>query len=148
MSEFIKAQSEVRNNLITQVREILDGAESESRGLLGEELTKVNAIEADIAKADEALSVAKRAEDRKVETAEAARDFRPSEATYSVRLPMARCVLTPSSLRSVRLSYLRLTLSQSVSWTASWTSLDSSGPCCRPLKSSSAPPENPCGFLR
>ena len=69
MSEFIKAQSEVRNNLITQVREILDGAESESRGLLGEELTKVNAIEADIAKADEALSVAKRAEDRKVETA-------------------------------------------------------------------------------
>ena len=83
MSEFIKAQSEVRNNLITQVREILDGAESESRGLLGEELTKVNAIEADIAKADEALSVAKRAEDRKVETAEAARDFRPSEATES-----------------------------------------------------------------
>lgn len=79
MSEFIKAQREVRANLISQVREIIDDAEKDSRGLKGEELAKVNAIEADIAKADEAISVAQRAEDRKVETAEAARGFEPSE---------------------------------------------------------------------
>lgn len=85
MSEFIKAQTEVRNNLIAQVREVLDHAESEGRGISGEELAKINTIEADIAKADEALSVAKRAEDRKVETAEAARDFQPAEPASEVR---------------------------------------------------------------
>lgn len=85
MSEFIKAQSEVRNNLIAQVREVIDHAESEGRGISGEELAKINSIEADIAKADEALAVAKRAEDRKVETAEAARDFKPVDARNEER---------------------------------------------------------------
>ena len=52
MSEFIKTQQELRNNLITQVREVLDFADSEARGLDAAELSKINAIEADIAKAD------------------------------------------------------------------------------------------------
>jgi hypothetical protein len=53
MSEFIKSQHELRNNLIMQVREVIDFAESEGRGLDAAELSKINAIEADIAKADE-----------------------------------------------------------------------------------------------
>jgi len=85
MSEFIKAQAEVRNNLIEQVRSVLDSAETEGRGLSGEELAKINTIEADIAKADEAISVAKRSEDRKVETAEAARDFQPAQSNIEER---------------------------------------------------------------
>jgi hypothetical protein len=50
MSEFITRQTEVRNNLIMQVREVIDFAEAEGRGLDSEELRKIEAIEADIAK--------------------------------------------------------------------------------------------------
>ena len=38
MSEFIKTQQEVRNNLIMQVREVIDFAEAEGRGLDAAEL--------------------------------------------------------------------------------------------------------------
>lgn len=78
MSEFIKTQQEVRNNLIMQVREVIDFAESEGRGLDQAELNKISAIEADIAKADEAISVAQRAEERKVEASVAAKGFIPA----------------------------------------------------------------------
>lgn len=78
MSEFITRQTEVRNNLISQVREVIDFAELEGRGLDSEELRKIEAIEADIAKADEAIAVAQRSEERKVEASVAARGFIPS----------------------------------------------------------------------
>ena len=68
MSEFIKSQHELRNNLITQVREVIDFAESEARGLDAEELSKINAIETDIAKADETINAATRNEARSVES--------------------------------------------------------------------------------
>jgi HK97 family phage major capsid protein len=78
MSEFIKSQHELRNNLIMQVREVIDFAESEGRGLDAAELSKINAIEADIAKADETVSVAQRSEERKVEASAAAKGFIPA----------------------------------------------------------------------
>lgn len=80
MSEFIKSQRELRNNLITQVREVIDFAEAEGRGLDGAELSKINAIEADIAKADETLTVATRNEERSVEASVAAKGFIPAVA--------------------------------------------------------------------
>ena len=52
MSEFIKAQHELRANLTMQIREVIDLAEAESRGLDSEELQKIDRIEADIRKAD------------------------------------------------------------------------------------------------
>lgn len=60
MSEFIKTQEEVRANLTMQIREVIDGAEAEGRGLDSAELEKIDRIEADIRRADEALEVARR----------------------------------------------------------------------------------------
>ncbi len=77
MSEFIKSQHELRNTLITQVREVIDFAEAEGRGLDAAEVSKINAIEADISKADETITVAKRNEERKVEASAAAKGFIP-----------------------------------------------------------------------
>ena len=77
MSEFIKAQQEVRANLTMQIREVIDGAESEGRGLDAAELEKINRIEADIVRADEAIAVAQRNEERKVEASVAAKGFVP-----------------------------------------------------------------------
>ena len=71
---FVKTQEEVRANLITQVREVIDAAEAEGRGLGAEEVRKIEAIEADIAKADEMIAVAQRSEARAAEVAEATRD--------------------------------------------------------------------------
>jgi HK97 family phage major capsid protein len=70
---FLDTQEEVRANLITQVRDVIDAAEAEGRGLDAEEVRKIEAIEADIAKADEMIAVAKRNADRAVQVAEATR---------------------------------------------------------------------------
>ena len=64
MSEFVKTQQELRANLVSQIRETIDSAEAESRGLAAEELTKIDRIEADIRRADRyaqpiSMSVAK-----------------------------------------------------------------------------------------
>jgi HK97 family phage major capsid protein len=83
MSEFITRQTEVRNNLIMQVREVIDFAELEGRGLDSEELRKIEAIESDIAKADEAIAVAQRSEERKVEASVAAKGFIPAVSERS-----------------------------------------------------------------
>ena len=80
MSEFIKSQQELRNNLITQVREVLDFADSEARGLDAEELSKINAIEADIAKADATITAATRNDARALEASVAAKGFIPAVA--------------------------------------------------------------------
>jgi len=79
MSEFIKTQEEIRANLTMQIREVIDGAEADKRGLDQAELEKIERIEADIRRADEALEVAKRNESRKAEAAEASRGFAPVE---------------------------------------------------------------------
>lgn len=78
MSEFIKSQQEVRANLIAQVREVIDAAEAESRGLVAEDMQKIDRIEADIRSADMAIEVATRSEERKSEAAVAAAGFVPA----------------------------------------------------------------------
>jgi HK97 family phage major capsid protein len=79
MSEFIKTQEEIRANLTMQIREVIDGAEADKRGLDQAELEKIERIEADIRRADEALEVAKRNAERAAEAAEASRGFVPAE---------------------------------------------------------------------
>jgi len=80
MSEFVKTQQELRANLTSQIREVIEGAESDSRGLDSAELEKINRIEADITRADEAVAVATRNEARRSEADQAARGFVPAEA--------------------------------------------------------------------
>ena len=75
MSEFVKTQQELRGNLVHQIQETIDSAEAEGRGLSAEETEKIDRIEADIRKADEAIQVAQRNEERKAEASLAARGF-------------------------------------------------------------------------
>lgn len=81
MSEFVKTQQEMRGNLTHQIRETIDAAESEGRGLSAPELEKIEKIEADIQRADEAIAVAQRNEDRRQDAEQAARDFAVVEET-------------------------------------------------------------------
>ena len=76
---FVKTQEEVRANLIMQIRETIDAAEAEGRGLDAAEQEKISRIEEDIRKADEMIAVAKRNEERAVEVAEATRGALPVE---------------------------------------------------------------------
>jgi HK97 family phage major capsid protein len=78
MSDFIKGQTEERANLIFQVRDILDRAESEARGLSVDDLGHVERLEARIADIDTGIQVARRSEERQAEVAEAARGFVPA----------------------------------------------------------------------
>lgn len=75
MSEFVKAQQEIRANLTEQIRDVIEGAEKESRGLDAAELEKIDRIEADIRRADEAIAVAKRNEERALEASVASQGF-------------------------------------------------------------------------
>ena len=79
MSDFISSQAEERASAIMQVREVLDFCESEKRGLSGEEMQKIERLEARIADLDTNLAFARRAEERKAEVADAARGFMPAE---------------------------------------------------------------------
>jgi len=79
MSEFVKTQQEVRANLTEQIREVIDLADSEKRGLSAEELQKIDRIEDDIRRADEAIAVATRNEERAVEASAAAKGFQIAE---------------------------------------------------------------------
>jgi HK97 family phage major capsid protein len=82
MSEFIKSQQELRANLVSQIRETLDDAETRG-GLNGEALEKVNRLEAEIRSVEEGIAVAERNESRSREAAEAAREFKPSMESRS-----------------------------------------------------------------
>jgi len=110
MSEFVKAQHELRANLTEQIRDVIEGAEKEGRGLDAAELEKIDRIEADIRKADETIAVAKRNEERRLEASVAAKGFVPSvneeRSTADIFRAMARgeergwefrAPLTPSS---------------------------------------------------
>ena len=70
MSEFIKTQAEVRSNLISQMREVIDLAESEKRGLSAEDLQKIDRLEADIEARDAAIATAEKVEARAASMAE------------------------------------------------------------------------------
>lgn len=83
MSSFISGQSEERANLIQQVREILDRAETEARGLTVDDLSAVDKLEVRIADIDTTLGVARRQEERQAEVAQAAGSFVPANETLS-----------------------------------------------------------------
>lgn len=75
MSEFIKTQAEVRSNLVAQMREVIDIAESEKRGLTAEDTQKIARLEADIEARDAAINTATKVADREARASEAASQF-------------------------------------------------------------------------
>lgn len=77
MSDFVKAQQELRANLVSQIQETLDVAEQRG-GLDAESTAKIDRIEADIRKADEAIQIATRNEERKADASVAAAGFVPA----------------------------------------------------------------------
>jgi HK97 family phage major capsid protein len=77
MSEFIKAQEELRANLIEQIQSSLDDAEARG-GIDAEVKEKIDRIEEDVRRADEAIAIAKRNEERKIEASVAAKGFVPA----------------------------------------------------------------------
>lgn len=81
MSEFVKRQQELKANLTMQIREVIDGAESEGRGLDAAELEKIERIERDIDAAHRSIETASKAEERALEVAEASRGFEVVEDT-------------------------------------------------------------------
>ena len=81
MSEFVKRQQELKANLTMQIRDVIDGAESEGRGLDAAELEKIERIERDIDSAHRSIETASKAEERALEVAEASRGFEVVEDT-------------------------------------------------------------------
>jgi HK97 family phage major capsid protein len=92
MSEFIKTQAEVRSNLVAQMREVIDLAESEKRGLTAEDLQKIDRIEKDIESRDAAIETAQKVEARSAAAAEAAASFTPAQATSSTDADLLRSI--------------------------------------------------------
>lgn len=80
---FIKSQEEKRANLVMQIRDVIDSAEAESRGLDSAELEKINRIEADITSVDDSINIAKRSEERSLEAASVAQNFVPKTESRS-----------------------------------------------------------------
>jgi HK97 family phage major capsid protein len=94
MSEFIKNQAEVRNNLVAQMREVIDFAEAEKRGLSAEELQKIDRLEADIAQRDASIETAKRVEERAAQASEAATSFAPTTTASQSDADLLRAIAT------------------------------------------------------
>jgi HK97 family phage major capsid protein len=80
---FLKRQQELKANLTMQIRDVIDGAEAEGRGLDAAELTKIDRIESDIESAQRSIEVAEMTEARAAEFAQAARGFAPVEEASS-----------------------------------------------------------------
>ena len=76
---FLKRQQELKANLTMQIRDVIDSAEAEGRGLDSAELEKIDRIESDIENAQRSIEVAEKTESRASEFAEAARGFSPVE---------------------------------------------------------------------
>ena len=91
MSDFIKGQAEVRNNLIAQMREVLDDAEKRG-GLTAEDSQKIDRLEADIAQRDAAIATAQKVAQRSAEAAEAAGSFAPEVAKTSTDADLLRAI--------------------------------------------------------
>jgi HK97 family phage major capsid protein len=91
MSDFIKGQAEVRNNLISQMREVLDDAEKRG-GLTAEDSQKIDRLEADIAQRDAAIATAQKVAQRSAEAAEAAGSFAPEVAKTSADVDLLRAI--------------------------------------------------------
>jgi HK97 family phage major capsid protein len=79
MSEFINSQAEVRSNLISQMREVIDIAEAEKRGLTAEDSQKIARLEADIEARDAAIETAQKVAEREARAREAGSSFAQPE---------------------------------------------------------------------
>ena len=91
MSDFIKGQAEVRNNLIAQMREVLDDAEKRG-GLTAEDSQKIDRLEKDIEARDAAIATAQKVAQRSAEAAEAAGSFAPEVAPASSDAEVLRAI--------------------------------------------------------
>lgn len=91
MSDFIKGQAEVRNNLIAQMREVLDDAEKRG-GLTAEDSQKIDRLEADIEARDAAIATAQKVAQRSAEAAQAAGSFSPEVAPVSTDAEILRSI--------------------------------------------------------
>lgn len=80
---FIKTQQEMKANLISQVRGIIETAETEGRGLVAEDLQKIDRIEADITAVERSIETAQRSEERSAQAVEAAGSFMPATEARS-----------------------------------------------------------------
>lgn len=83
MSDFIKRQQELRANLYEQIKDVIETAETENRGLDAEEMQKIGRLEADMDSAAQSIDTAQRAEERKLEVATASAGFVPAEEKRS-----------------------------------------------------------------
>jgi HK97 family phage major capsid protein len=91
MSDFIKGQAEVRNNLISQMREVLDDAEKRG-GLTAEDSQKIDRLEADIEARDAAIATAQKVAQRSAEAEAAAGSFAPEVAKTSNDADLLRAI--------------------------------------------------------
>lgn len=92
MSEFIKTQAEVRANLIAQMREVIDTAEAEKRGLTAEDQQKIARIESDIEARDAAIVTAQKVAERENRAVEAAQAFAPVAPAVSSDADLLRSI--------------------------------------------------------
>lgn len=92
MSEFIKNQAEVRSNLVAQMREVLDFAAEEKRGLSAEEIQKIDRIEKDIEARDASIATAQRIEERAAEASQAAASFTPAQTATAGDADLLRAI--------------------------------------------------------
>lgn len=99
MSDFIKTQSEVKANLLHQIRSIIDGAEAEKRGLTAEENQTIDRMEAALDDAQRSIEVAQRTEVRRAEAEAAAGSFVPAVAEVRSEADIFRA-LASGELRS------------------------------------------------
>lgn len=83
MSDFIKRQQELRANLYEQIKDVIETAETENRGLDAEEMQKIGRLEADMDSAMQSIETAQRAEERKLEVSMAAKGFVPATESRS-----------------------------------------------------------------
>jgi HK97 family phage major capsid protein len=94
MSDFLKSQREAIANLTEQIREVVDIADSEKRSFSGEELAKIEKIEADIASREDSISVAKRAEERSAQATQAAASFEVASTKQNNDADILRAIAT------------------------------------------------------
>lgn len=92
MSEFIKTQAEVRANLIAQMRDVIDTAEQEKRGLSAEDQAKIARIESDIEARDAAIATAQKVAERENRAVEAAQSFAPVAPALSTDADLLRSI--------------------------------------------------------
>lgn len=112
MSEFIKRMEEQRANLFSQIKDVIDGAEAEGRGLDSSELEKINRIEAELESTDRSISTAKTNEARMVEASAAAKGFVPVEATSTDEASLRS--LVQGEIRKANFEFRDLTSSDSL----------------------------------